>query len=201
MGVIEGRDALEGRFQRLESLLLNQVGVHAGGKEVAILLFQRALGMAGRRIQLLPEQIAVALAEQRKRPRPARLVSGNGIALDPVAAGVLVKIRAGIGCLVNGRRIEALDGRGWRGLRGIRRLRHRRRRSQNQNWCETKIIHQISSWVQDNRPSPSLPRAQVNRPYANSSCSIVSLRIAADFTRALCSLGGRVTCKTRSTPF
>src|ERR1035438_4416308 len=98
MGLVEGRDALEGRLQRLESILLNQIGVHAGRKVVSILLFQRALGTAGRRIQLLPQQIAVALG-QNGEGSPAHLVVRNGIALDPVAAGVLVKIRAGIGSL------------------------------------------------------------------------------------------------------
>jgi hypothetical protein len=94
---------LKRRFQRLEALLLHQIGVHAGGKVVAILLFQRAFWVRGRRVQLLPQQIAVALAEQREGPRPAHLVGGNGVALDPVAAGVLIKIRAGIGGLVDGR--------------------------------------------------------------------------------------------------
>ena len=103
VSVVEGRDRLEGRFQRLQPLLLHQIRVHAGGKEVAILLFQRAFWARGRRVQLLPQQIAVAFLQQRERPRPAHLVGGNGVALDPVAASVLVKIRAGIGSLVDSR--------------------------------------------------------------------------------------------------
>ena len=66
MGILEVRDALEGGFQRLKALLLHQIGVHAGGKIVAILFFQRACGVCGRGVQLLPEQIAVTLLQQRE---------------------------------------------------------------------------------------------------------------------------------------
>ncbi len=60
-----------------------EASVHAGGKIVAVLLFQRTLGVFGGGIQLLPQQIAVALAQQRERPRPAHLVGGNGVAPSP----------------------------------------------------------------------------------------------------------------------
>ncbi len=135
----------------VKALLLHQIGVHAGGKVVAILLFKRALGACGRRVQFLPQQVAVALAEQREGPRPAHLVGGNGIVLDPVAAGVLVEIRAGIGGLVDGREIEALDGRGWRGFGGVGiggGLRQGTAGREQQNGYEANAIHRISSWKQ-----------------------------------------------------
>jgi hypothetical protein len=65
---------------------------------------------------------SVALAQQRERTRPAHLIGGDGVVLDPVAAGVLIEVRARIGGLVDGRKIEALDDLRWRGF-GVVRLR------------------------------------------------------------------------------
>ena len=57
----------------LAPFLFDEVGVHAGGEVVAILLLQRRLGRVGGCVQLLPEQVVVALAELVE-PSPAHLV-------------------------------------------------------------------------------------------------------------------------------
>ena len=151
VGVLQAGDALQRRFQRRKTLFLHQIGVHAGGKVVAVLLLKSAFGGAGCRVQLLPQQVAVALAQQREGPRPAHLIARNGVVLDPVAAGVLVEVRAGIGGLVDGGEIEAHDGRGRRGFAGVglrRRgsLRQGGSGRQQQNGNEANAIHRMSSW-------------------------------------------------------
>src|ERR1035441_2616447 len=151
-------DGRKGRLDRREGLLFHHVRVHAGGIEVAVLFLQRSFWVFGGGVQILPEQVAMPLPEQQKRPRPAHLVGRNGIVLNPVAAGVLVEVRAGVGGFVDGRQVEALDDRrgggagcvGWRGRGRLREggTRGQQRGSQQQDGSETKTIHRMSSWKQ-----------------------------------------------------
>ena len=97
-------------LNRRNAFLFHSSRVHAGAIKVAVLLLQRRFRVAGRRVQFLPKQIAVPFAQFRERSHPARLVGGNGIGLEPVAARVLVEIRAGVGGFVDCGGIEALGG-------------------------------------------------------------------------------------------
>jgi len=99
--VVERGDAIERGLERVEAIFLDEPGIHAGGVEVAVLFLQRTFGGIRRGVELLPEVVAVALAQQREGAGPADLVGGNGIVLDPVAAGVLVEVGAGVGVLID----------------------------------------------------------------------------------------------------
>ncbi len=99
--VVPGGDGLERWLDRLRAEAVGQVRVHAGGKVVAVLLLQRGLGGVGGSLQLLVEEIVVALG-QFVEPTPPGLVRRDGIVLLPVAAGVLVEVGAGIDGLIDG---------------------------------------------------------------------------------------------------
>ena len=59
------------RLDGRNAQLLDGGRVHAGGVEVAVLLLQRRLGVFGRRVQVLPEQVAIALAAAARRNAPS----------------------------------------------------------------------------------------------------------------------------------
>ena len=104
--VVPCGDGLERRLNRLRAKLVGQIHIHAGGKVVAVLLLQRSLRSVGRSLQFLVEQVVVALG-QLVEPSPSRLVRRNRVVLLPVAAGVLIEVGAGIGRLVDRRKVEA----------------------------------------------------------------------------------------------
>ena len=70
---------------------------------------------------------------------PARLISGNGVVLAPVSAGVLVEVSAGVSRLVYGAKVEAVKGLRFRGrLRGGRVRRSDVLLSENGDGAEQK---------------------------------------------------------------
>ena len=109
--VFDGADAVEFRLQRLQAFFVDGGYIHAGSVIVADLLRVRvAIGGDGGFIENLPENRPVSLLEFAETA-PGRLVGRYRIVLQPGAAGVLVKVFAGIGLLIDGREIEA--GRGF----------------------------------------------------------------------------------------
>jgi hypothetical protein len=103
LGVLKRGDAIESRFDGLETFLLDEIGIHAGGVEVAVFLLQLCFGIFGSGVEFLPQQVTIALTEQGEGASPADLVGGKGILLDPVAARVLIEVLAGIGGFIDGR--------------------------------------------------------------------------------------------------
>src|ERR1035441_3179941 len=84
--------------------------VHAGVVIVAdLLVVGRTAGIVGRGLVQNVAQDQLIAFVQLVEPAPFRLVRRNRIVLDPVAAGVLVEIVAGIGGLVHRVQIEAGD--------------------------------------------------------------------------------------------
>ena len=148
-GILEGGNVFQRGLNRLQAVLVDQTGIHAGGKVVAVLFLRRGLGVFRGGVQVLPEQVSIALLEKREGPRPAHLVAGDGIVPDPVAAGVLVEIGARVDRFIDRRQVEALDG-GRRGrllilsLRSRGRLRHNRSGNKQQEKCKAIQFHRGS---------------------------------------------------------
>lgn len=93
--------------------------VHAGTVEISDFLIDRVAARAagGSLLQNLMLDVAIVLANLHEAA-PPRLVSRNLGALDPVAAGVLIEIDAGINALVD--RVETEARRGFSGGRCLR---------------------------------------------------------------------------------
>ena len=106
---LDGVDAVKFRLQRFQALGINGLLIHAGSVEVADLLFLcgmlRLLG--GIFLQDLVQHGAIALVQFGEAPI-AGLVGGNLSVRQPVAAGILIKILAGVGSLIHGIDVEAL---------------------------------------------------------------------------------------------
>ena len=116
-------------FQRQSALSLDPLLVHAGSVVVtAFLLSRTATGVGnGSLLQDLPQQEEIALVDFHELgPEPP--VSGQGVAPDPSAAGILVEVFAGINAPVHAIRVERMEsGRLGRRLSpGGKRFRLRR---------------------------------------------------------------------------
>ena len=135
------------RFNRRDALFIHKVSIHARRIKIAVLLLQRTFRILRRRVQFLPQEIPVAFPEQRERTRPAHLVGRNRIVLDPVAARVLIKVRARVGGLVDRREIKALALGRCRGflVLGLCRLRQRHAGSNKYDRKKTELRHRLSS--------------------------------------------------------
>src|SRR5579875_1621946 len=109
------------------ALLVRAFSIHAGGKEVAILLLQRRGWMIRRFLEIQIQQILVTLIELIEAA-PSRLIRGDGIIFDPVAAGKLVEVIAWIDAGVERLQIKAMQGFGFGRYCGVvrwkRLLRH-----------------------------------------------------------------------------
>src|SRR5580658_3522571 len=97
------RDAVELRLKRSNAFRIHRLLVHAGAVEISDFLIDRVAARAARRrlLQNVVLDAAIALADFAEAA-PSRLVSRNLGRLDPVSAGVLIKIHAGIDALVDG---------------------------------------------------------------------------------------------------
>src|SRR5665213_2130811 len=96
-------------LERLQPFLLTPLLIHAGAVIVADLLRVGIVlsgGNGGSLIQNLAENRPVSLS-QFAESAPACLIGGYGIVLQPVPAGVLVKIIAGIRRAVDRREVES----------------------------------------------------------------------------------------------
>jgi len=123
-------DARQLQPDGLGSLGLHPLLVHAGGVEVAHLLVDGvALGVVRRGLlQDLVQHRAVVFRQQAEGA-PHHLVGGDGIVLDPLAAGVPVEVHTGVHALVHRIGVEAGQGLGGF-VRGGAALGHRQRRGQ-----------------------------------------------------------------------
>ena len=119
-------NAVEFGRESRESALFDALLVHAGGVVVADLAGDGVAARVGFRggFEDLAQRLLVALVEFVEAP-PARLVGWNRIALQPVAAGVLVEILARVRGLIDRLHVETHHG-----SIGRRRLRHQGKRAQ-----------------------------------------------------------------------
>src|SRR5271168_2576899 len=97
------RDAVELRLKRGNAVCVHRLLVHAGAVEIPDFLIDRIAARAASRrfLENVVLDAAIALADFAEAA-PSRLVSRNLGALNPVPAGVLIKIHAGINALVDG---------------------------------------------------------------------------------------------------
>ena len=91
-----------------DAALVDGGGVHAGGVSIADLLIERAALLAhhGGALQNVEQDLFVVVA-QFGEAAPARTVGRQRVVGNPVSAGVLVEIHAGVDGLVHGGRIQA----------------------------------------------------------------------------------------------
>ena len=122
-------DAIEVGLQRFRSEFFDGRLIHAGGVEIADLLFvRRALGIAdGGLFEDVLKNGAIAVVDQRQ-DSPAGLVGRNRVLGHPGSAGVLVEVLARIGGQIHVGGAESRE-----------RLRGRRERKQNCQECESHI--------------------------------------------------------------
>ena len=116
--VLRGRNARQFRLQRVDPFGVRRLLVHARPVEVADLLLDgRTVCPPGRRLlQDVVQHVFIPLI-QLDEAHPLRLVRRNLGVLQPVAAGELIEIHAGIDRLVDLVDAETrlgLSGRAWR---------------------------------------------------------------------------------------
>ena len=113
--VLDRGQAVELRFERCETFGVHRFFVHAGAEIIADLLVNGFASTFLRRrlLQNVALNGQVALVDFREA-NPPRLVGGDLSVLQPVAAGVLIKINARIGSLINVGNAEAGRRRGRR---------------------------------------------------------------------------------------
>jgi hypothetical protein len=98
---------LENRLNGLRPELVGEIGVHAGGKEVSVLLLQGRLWRVGCCLQIGIEQVIVVFGQFIKAA-PSGLIGWNGIVLPPVPTGILIEVNAWVCSGVDGGEIEDL---------------------------------------------------------------------------------------------
>ena len=115
--VLHGGDAVELRLQRCNAFCVRRLLIHAGTVEVADSLIDGIAASATgcRLLQNAVLDVEVAFAEFHET-YPGRLIGRNLGVLDPVAAGVLIEIHAGIDGFVDGIEAETRSGPGGSGL-------------------------------------------------------------------------------------
>ena len=98
-------------FDGRDAALVDGGGVHAGGIGIADLLIERAALLAydGGALQDIQQDLFVVGA-QFGEAAPAGAVGGQRVFGNPVSAGVLVEIHAGVDGLVHGGRIQTGGG-------------------------------------------------------------------------------------------
>src|SRR5271170_1255842 len=136
---------IEFRFDRSKCFFVHRLFVHAGSIEIADALIDTVAARAASRrlFQNAAFDAEVTLVEFSEAP-PGRPVGGNFGFLQPVAAGVLIKVHAGIDGL-----IDVVDTEAIVGLRGGRRLGETANSGtnhENKNKEKTETAHNAISW-------------------------------------------------------
>src|ERR1035438_2298096 len=163
-----------GTFQSVvDELFLDRALVHARRVVIANLLLDGAV-LSGRLclVEEVAQDVEIVLV-QLVEATPSCLVCRNGIVLHPIAARILVEIRAGIDSLVDGRQIEVGNLLGkLRGRSSRRRCLSHGKYGSQQQWENGKRadLHVCLAYELALPSKPVSLRGALTKDRANASC-------------------------------